>query len=164
MRIQGVSKQRGSTLLEALVAMIILSFGLLGMAGLQGASLQVNQSAMQRSQATMLGHAMLDRIRLAADAGDLTGTPYDIGIDAATPAGADLFSTDIRTWRASLQAALGGAATGGVCRSDADGTCDNAGDYHAIDIRWADAQFTADGGGGSTVQRAAQTLTVVGRL
>ena len=38
-------RQRGVTLIEVLVALLILSFGLLGLAGLQGISLRNNFNA-----------------------------------------------------------------------------------------------------------------------
>ena len=46
--------QRGATMLEILITLLILSIGLLGMAGLQALSLKSNQSAYYRSQATFL--------------------------------------------------------------------------------------------------------------
>lgn len=55
--------QGGTSLLEVLIAVVILSIGLLGLAGLQVASLRVNQGALQRSQATTLAYDMLDRMR-----------------------------------------------------------------------------------------------------
>ncbi|MCS6948044.1 MAG: type IV pilus modification protein PilV, partial [Steroidobacteraceae bacterium] len=56
-------KARGFTLIEALIAVLVLSIGLLGIAGLQLASLQTNSVAYQRSQATMLAYDLLDRMR-----------------------------------------------------------------------------------------------------
>lgn len=57
------SRQRGATLIEVLVAIIVLSIGLLGMAGLQAASVQSNYSAYYRSQATILASDITDRMR-----------------------------------------------------------------------------------------------------
>ena len=47
-------RQKGTTLLEVLVSIVILSVGLLGYAGLQTLSMKNNTSAFQRSQATIL--------------------------------------------------------------------------------------------------------------
>ncbi|NOS87695.1 MAG: type IV pilus modification protein PilV [Methylococcaceae bacterium] len=55
--------ERGFTLIEVLVAMVVLSIGLLGLAGLQATSLKSNQSAYHRSQATQLAYEMADRMR-----------------------------------------------------------------------------------------------------
>ncbi|KTS74845.1 pilus assembly protein PilV [Pseudomonas oryzihabitans] len=55
--------QRGATLIEVLVAMLILAIGLLGLAGLQTVSVQSNQGAYFRSQATILANDIVDRMR-----------------------------------------------------------------------------------------------------
>lgn len=56
-------KNNGFTLIEVLIAMLILAGGLLGLAGLQAASLRNNLSAYNRSQATQLAYDMADRMR-----------------------------------------------------------------------------------------------------
>ncbi|MGP0172026.1 type IV pilus modification protein PilV [Pseudomonas sp. NCHU5208] len=65
--------QAGATLIEVLVAIVVLSIGLLGLAGLQATSIQANQSAYYRSQASILAADITDRMRAnrkAAQAGD----------------------------------------------------------------------------------------------
>lgn len=57
------SRCAGFTLLEALIALIVLSIGLLGLAGLQASSLRNNQDAYFRSQATILAQSMMDELR-----------------------------------------------------------------------------------------------------
>jgi type IV pilus assembly protein PilV len=53
----------GFTLIEVLIAMLVLAVGLLGLAGLQATSLGNNQSAYNRSQATQLAYDLADRMR-----------------------------------------------------------------------------------------------------
>jgi type IV pilus assembly protein PilV len=53
----------GFTLIETLVAVLVLSIGLLGIAALQLTSLQSNSTATQRSQATFLAYDIVDRMR-----------------------------------------------------------------------------------------------------
>ena len=53
----------GFTLLEVLVAILVLSFGLLGISGLLLATVQNNTIAAQRTTATFLAQDMADRIR-----------------------------------------------------------------------------------------------------
>jgi len=60
---QTAKRQTGFTLLEILIAIVVLSIGLLGLAGLQANSLKNNNSAYQRTQASLLANEMLDRIR-----------------------------------------------------------------------------------------------------
>ncbi len=64
---QGCSKryfQQGVGLMEVLVSLLVITIGVLGMAGLQGRSLQYNQVAYLHSQAAVLATDMLDRIRV----------------------------------------------------------------------------------------------------
>ena len=58
-----MNKNTGFTLIEVLIAMIILAVGLLGLAGLQATSLRNNQSAYNRSVATQLAYDIADRMR-----------------------------------------------------------------------------------------------------
>lgn len=55
---------RGVTLIEILVAALVLSVGLLGLAALQGFSLQAGQSAYHRTQATNIAYEVADFTRL----------------------------------------------------------------------------------------------------
>jgi type IV pilus assembly protein PilV len=76
--------QRGATLIEILVTLVILAFGLLGMAGLQ-AQLQVSEmESYQRSQALLLLNDMANRIAVNRNnAGSyVTGTSSPLGTGA----------------------------------------------------------------------------------
>lgn len=53
----------GISMVEVLVAIVVLSFGLLGLAGLQADGLRSNNNAYMKSQATLLAYDMLDRMR-----------------------------------------------------------------------------------------------------
>ncbi len=53
----------GFALIETLVAMVILTIGLLGVLALQNISLNSNHTAYLRTQATLLASDMADRIR-----------------------------------------------------------------------------------------------------
>ncbi len=57
------SRQNGTTLIEVLVAMIVLAIGILGVAAMQTTSVKANQSSYYRSQATLLAADMTDRLR-----------------------------------------------------------------------------------------------------
>ncbi len=73
-------KLQGFTLIEAMVALTLTAIGLLGQMSLQMNSLQGNQSAYQRSQATFLAADILDRMR--ANQYGVTQGNYD-AIDTA---------------------------------------------------------------------------------
>jgi len=61
--IGNLANQRGLTLAEVLIAVVILSIGLLGIAGLQLTGLRGAQSANLRTQATVLANDIAERIR-----------------------------------------------------------------------------------------------------
>ncbi len=54
---------KGFTLIEVLVAVIILALGLIGLAGLQANGLANNHSAYNRSQASQFAYDIADRMR-----------------------------------------------------------------------------------------------------
>lgn len=60
-------RQGGMALLEAMIAVVVLAFGLLGVAGLQLAGIKSNQIAYERSVATMHAYGVADRIRAGMD-------------------------------------------------------------------------------------------------
>jgi type IV pilus assembly protein PilV len=74
-------RQRGTTLLEVLVTMLILAFGMLGLAGLQAKMHLAEMEAYQRAQAVVLLSDMVERINAnrANAAGYVTGTASPLG-------------------------------------------------------------------------------------
>lgn len=59
-----MANKKGFSLIEVLIAMLVLTVGLLGLATLQASSLKNNQSAYYRSQATQLAYDIADRMRV----------------------------------------------------------------------------------------------------
>ena len=116
----------GFTLVEVLVALLVLSIGLLGVGKLVLFSARSNDSAYQRSQATALAYAMLDYMRankIAATAGNYTifpamassiGNPGVNCNQAAPCANAVLAQYDLYNWELDLRRALGPTADGTV--------------------------------------------------
>ncbi len=105
--------QKGLTLLEVLISMLVLSIGLFGLAGLQSSSLRANNSANHRTIASMLAADILDRMRanptqLASDGYEITsrnaypidsaiiGRCKNVGTGECTPA--DLKEYDLNQW------------------------------------------------------------------
>src|SRR5690606_37316619 len=58
----------GFTLIEVLIALVVMSVGLLGLASLQTNTLAFNRDAYLRSQATALAYDIIDRMRANRDA------------------------------------------------------------------------------------------------
>lgn len=81
-----MNKNAGFTLIEVLIAMLVLAFGLLGLAALQASSLGNNQNAYNRSQATQMAYDLADRMRANfTEANKLANSAY-IKIDPTTAA------------------------------------------------------------------------------
>ena len=58
-----MTSSRGFTMIEVLIAMVILAIGLLGLAALQAVGMRNNHSALSRFQATLSAYDMADRMR-----------------------------------------------------------------------------------------------------
>lgn len=94
---QSNCRQIGFSLLEVLIAVVILSVGLLGLAGLQLSALRNNQSAMERSTAILQVYSIADVLR--TEGGSTTSA----------------FATaQIEAWQDRLEDLLGDGATGDV--------------------------------------------------
>ncbi len=96
--------QGGFSLMEVLVAVLILAIGLLGLAGLQTFSLQSNVNAYQRSQATMLTYEIIDAMRTNVAVARAGG--YDLALGAAPAGGASVNAQDVAAWYQRVTALL----------------------------------------------------------
>ena len=63
-----VMRQRGFSLLELLVALVVFSIGLLAVAGLQTVSKQANFEGLQRTTASQIANGLLEDMRVNGDA------------------------------------------------------------------------------------------------
>ena len=68
-QISAARKVRGFTLIEVLIALIIMSVGMLGIAGLYVHSMQAGRTSVLRHNAVTLAGDIADRIRANPDAG-----------------------------------------------------------------------------------------------
>jgi type IV pilus assembly protein PilV len=144
-------RQAGFTLIEVLVSVLILSIGLVGVAGLQAVSLQNNQSAFMRSQASALAYDLADRMR--SNVLSVYGSLYDPGTAAAvsgcrSPTGCtpqDLARNDLAEWNAAVASYLP-MGQGFVCvdstpndgASAGDPQCDGLGTQLSVKVWWDD--------------------------
>ena len=109
-----IKKQAGFNLIEVLLAFLILSIGLLGVAGLQTTAVKASHTAMLRTIAISKVQEMIARIRLnpatpITDYAQAIGSAGNIGTDkncdgfeAVVCNPLDLAKNDIYTWGASL--------------------------------------------------------------
>lgn len=120
----------GFTLIEVLVAVVIMAVGLLGLAGLQISGLRNNLSAEHKSKAAQLVYDMSDRIRANVSPTSLViysagVSEANIGCDASTLCtSAQLAQDDLFNWVTDIGndlpngtpiiSSVGGAFTVGV--------------------------------------------------
>lgn len=97
-------RSRGFSMIELLVAVLIVSVGLLGIAGLQALGLRNNHSAYMRSQATILAYDGVDMLR--ADKDRATTGSYDTALGTAPPSCSGAVSCGLNNWLTQLQTLL----------------------------------------------------------
>jgi type IV pilus assembly protein PilV len=126
------TSQRGTTLIEALVALLVLSIGLLGVAGLQMTSLRNNRSAHLRSQAQVMAYDITDRMRANRETALDGGYNIDIGESGAT---GTLVGDDLVRWKDALRDSLPSG--------DGSVLIDDATNVVLITIQWTDTMSAA---------------------
>jgi len=150
MSLKMIKLQSGFTLLEILITAVILSIGLLGLAGMQVFGLRNNHSAYMRSQATLLAYDMADRMR-ANPVGfrddsynNPTATEHSGCVSTTGCSAAEMAEHDMFEWSNTLSNQLP-SGSGVVCLDSTpdDGTsaspaCSNTGNVYAIKIWWND--------------------------
>lgn len=150
MRVRATASRKlapGFTLVEVLVALVVLSIGLLGIASLQLSSLRWNNGAAKRSQATLLAYDILDRMR--ANPAAARSSEYSTGGTPGTIATADL-----NAWASNIVAAMGPGATGTVGVPNATGTTA----WFLITITWIDSNDPNDPNAGALTFRLRSQL------
>jgi type IV pilus assembly protein PilV len=129
--------ERGFSLIEVLVALVVLSVGLLGLAALQSTAAQFNASAYTRSQATILAYDIADRIRANRQAA--LGGAYTSAYPDPPPACDDdpigtVAQQDLIAWRRALACSLPSANGEVAFDGDAEGG------VVTIRVRWDESR------------------------
>jgi type IV pilus assembly protein PilV len=143
-RIAGRS-MRGVSLIEVLIAVLIMGIGLLGVAAMQMVALRNAQSSFDRTQAVVQSYAVLDAMRANVEAA--RADAYNLARTCDVPVAGSLIATDQHTWIKSLKADLGPSACGSI--SCASHVC-------TITVEWNDARATEG--------LAAQTVVIRSRI
>ncbi len=139
---------RGFSLLEVLIALFILSIGLLGIAVLQTMGIRFNSQSLQRTQATYLAYDIIDRMR-ANRVEQLAGTYSNVDTSPSAPGSsknypspatncignpcttAQLAAFDLDQWEDNVERLL----TGGVGLITPDAAIANR---YSVIVRWVE--------------------------
>ena len=127
--------QRGYGLMEVLVALLIVSIGLLGIASLQLTALKNVGSSMERSQAVIQTYSYLEVLRANVDKASTLDVPLTCNETSLAAS-----KVAQRKWIRELKASLGPQACG---KAECVGT------QCTITIQWDDSRAE----GGSTTQQ-----------
>ena len=144
--------QRGTSLLEVLISVLIMAVGLLGIAAMQATALRNSQGSTERSQAVVQSYAIIDAMRANREralAGDYnTGGAWM----CAVPAGGTLANNDRARWLTSLRTTIANnVADASICGSI---QCTAATSICVVGVRWDESRSGSTGGqqAGSTEQ------------
>ena len=130
--------QRGFTLIEVLVTVIVLSIGLLGLAGLQAVALKFNSTAYQRSQATVLIYDMIEQMRAMRAQSD-KGRLYDYLSCISGGACDPTVQADIQEWNNMISRNLPSGNLS-VTRCDPNSATPCPANTYIFSIRWDDSR------------------------
>jgi type IV pilus assembly protein PilV len=131
----------GISMVESLVALVVISVGMLGIAGLYLASLQGNRTARVETEANYLVADMIDRIRAnrnargAYDVDTYGGAPGVRGCVGGRCTSAELAEDDLARWIVAVQGALPGAAAVAPQVQFTDNATPNP-DRYTVTIGW----------------------------
>lgn len=123
---------RGSSLLEVLVTIVIMTIGLLGLAKLQVSNLRNHQNTLYRAEATFLANEILDSMRVLNNVTHDQAAAYAVeaGATSAAAGPSAVAIADVSAWKARIAQAL----------PDGDGHIEFDADSHIATIRieWND--------------------------
>jgi|25BtaG_2_1085352.scaffolds.fasta_scaffold01502_4 type IV pilus assembly protein PilV len=145
-------REKGITMIEILVTLVIVSVGLLGAAAMVIKGLESNRNAYLRTQASILAYDMADRIRANRNNADsYDGFVFDSKNDAfpAIPAcysnsssceQSKIYEVDAALWARSLTGTTGG----GALFPEIVATIEQTGDTFDITIIWQQVGWSSD--------------------
>lgn len=149
-RLRSRSQQRGISLIEVLVSVVVLGIGLLGVAAMQSIALRGGQSSLESSQAVIQTTSILESMRTnAANAANYNTADWVCAV--ATPGtGATLAQVDMSTWIGSLKATMGTVGDSTTC-----GRITGCPAACVIGVRWNDTRAGGD------AQRTIETRSAI---
>jgi type IV pilus assembly protein PilV len=107
------NRQQGMSMVEAMISLLVISIGLLGIASLQITAMKQNATALNHSQAVWIGYNMADRIRaniseFATYAGVDTSKDYSRDCMIGPCTNLQMVESDAKEWSTQVQNLPGG--------------------------------------------------------
>ncbi|MET0330512.1 MAG: type IV pilus modification protein PilV [Dyella sp.] len=164
MTMPGNRRSRGIGMIEVLVAVVVVSLGLLGVATTLLEVTRSTSSSYLKQQAVQHAYGMIDRMRANALEGRLlSGNPYVVAMQAAPAATtscstctpAQLASMDVQQWLSDLKTALpGGRGSVAV----AAGVAPNNATIVTVTVQWSDAPAQSNFNGPASTSSSSYTV------
>jgi type IV pilus assembly protein PilV len=164
-----IRRVRGFTLIEVLIALVVMCIGVLGIGKLMLLSARANDSAYMRSQATALAYTVLDAMRANRQAA-LTGSyvvavgqdPAALTCTAAAPCDSgQQAQNDLALWKSSLTSELPGGDGSVAVVAGIDGSTGAENITATVTVQWLDTVAQTGVGGaqvGNTVSVVLETI------
>lgn len=146
-------RQQGLTLLEALITLLIVSIGLLGVAGLQLTALKTTNISFVRGNAALIAENMAERMQVNRnglndneysniDTSLVAAAPANLCYDAATPCSStDVTTKDVWDFATEINQAMPNGVGRIVCDDldITDGDICTSGSTHTITVSWSES-------------------------
>jgi len=142
-------KEKGFSLIEVLVAVLVLGIGLLGAAALQLLSLQNISNAELRTQATLFAQELTELART-------TNTPADFEQSSGSTASCSSLSGQFQTWCEAMSQTVPGATF--------DSSWDGAVNEFTVQVIWPERIMFLDATGTTAAGEGTSDYTLVTRF
>lgn len=164
MKLHRCGQMAGFSLLEVMIAAVVLSFGLLGLVAMQATAKFSSYEARQRTIASWLANDLVERVRINKDSWSAQGMAVVSSVAPNLPTCAsndgtmagcsrsDRQALDLYYWQRSL---MGTAISGAVSSLQSPVGCviRGANNSLTVGIFWRGRQSLSDGGGAVTAVR-----------
>lgn len=168
-------KQKGSSLIEVMIAIVIFAMGVQGLTGLQIVALKSNQGSLSRSVAAEHAYSILDSMRTnvvaARDGAYNTALMAASSVVSANPATGTLAQHQLHDWAAKIVKDLPNSKVQVCRRSDAAASgCSTATganpalNVFVVKIQWQPGVPDDTDAVGVFEDEAQRTVEIVGRL
>ncbi|MEZ5447075.1 MAG: type IV pilus modification protein PilV [Gammaproteobacteria bacterium] len=144
----GGHRQRGFTLLEVLIALVVLAVGMLGIAALQARGMQYNTDAYARTQATILAYDIIDRMRTRSyplsndpdknklEDAMLLYTTTAANTDGACDPASTSVAEELECWQLEIDRTLPGGTNGTVTCNPCNDDGNPNNDIYQVNLSW----------------------------
>ena len=126
-----ITSQHGSSLIEVLVSLLIITIAVLGAASLQVNALKFNTAAKDHAAASILAYNIIDRMRANRDSA-LNGD-YDLNLVDDAPTDSSIPANDLQQWLNALNERL----------PEGDASISRSAQTFTITVQWQEGRLSA---------------------